>query len=376
MRRDVRLGEGLERQDPGPRQQGGVDLERGVLGRGPDEGDGPVLDGRQQGVLLGLVEAVDLVDEQDRPPAAAAGLAGLGDRLPQLLDAREDGRERRRTAVPARRASRRASVVLPVPGAPQRISEGSGPPPSTSLRTSRPSPTRCPWPTNSSSVRGRIRSASGASAFDGGLLLSGSSNRLPVVSRGIVAGSDKAEVSAPILPAMTRWPHPHWLLRSGSVLRRRRLASLLGTNLTRNSMMAIQRRVKLGLLAWAIASAAWGSSPSLAEDARTRGPARHRGSRIGSKARRRCAWPRTAARRCSSASGSTRRRSGSATPSGWSRATARRPGRWSRASPTPARRSSRPTAAGSPSSRPARGPKAGSRRRRSRRSPTPRPTSG
>ena len=66
--------------------------------------------------------------------------------------------------APLGRARSRASVVLPVPGPPQRISEGSGPPPSTSFRTSRPAATRWAWPTNSSRVRGRIRSASGASA--------------------------------------------------------------------------------------------------------------------------------------------------------------------------------------------------------------------
>ena len=71
-RRDVLLGQGIERQDAGPRQERGVDLERRVLGRRADQGDRPVLDGRQQGVLLGLVEPVDLVDEQDRALAPAA----------------------------------------------------------------------------------------------------------------------------------------------------------------------------------------------------------------------------------------------------------------------------------------------------------------
>src|SRR5687768_11008984 len=59
-------------------------------------------------------------------------------------------------------ASKRASVVLPVPGAPQRISEGRVPALSIKRRKIRPEPTRWLWPTNSSRVRGRIRSASGA----------------------------------------------------------------------------------------------------------------------------------------------------------------------------------------------------------------------
>jgi hypothetical protein len=53
-----------------------------------------------------------------------------------------------------------ASVVLPVPGGPHRIIEGIW---SLSMarRSARPGPSTCSWPTNSSSVRGRIRAASG-----------------------------------------------------------------------------------------------------------------------------------------------------------------------------------------------------------------------
>ena len=53
-----------------------------------------------------------------------------------------------------------ASVVLPVPGGPQRIMEWSRPA-SSDWRNTLPGPMRWPWPTTSSSVRGRIRSASG-----------------------------------------------------------------------------------------------------------------------------------------------------------------------------------------------------------------------
>ncbi len=48
----------------------------------------------QEGVLLGLVEAVDLVDEEDRAPAVQAQLlAGLGDHGADLLDPGEHGRK-------------------------------------------------------------------------------------------------------------------------------------------------------------------------------------------------------------------------------------------------------------------------------------------
>src|SRR5882762_4034458 len=53
-----------------------------------------------------------------------------------------------------------ASVVLPVPGGPQKSMEPAS---SRSIwrRSGWPGPTRCSWPTNSWTVRGRMRSASG-----------------------------------------------------------------------------------------------------------------------------------------------------------------------------------------------------------------------
>ena len=57
-------------------------------------------------------------------------------------------------------AMRRASVVLPVPGGPQRINECSCPA-SMLAESGFPEPSRWRWPTNSSTVRGRIRSACG-----------------------------------------------------------------------------------------------------------------------------------------------------------------------------------------------------------------------
>ena len=59
-------------------------------------------------------------------------------------------------------ATNRASVVLPVPGGPQRMKDGTRPAAIARVRT-RPGPTIWSWPTNSSKLRGRIRSANGAS---------------------------------------------------------------------------------------------------------------------------------------------------------------------------------------------------------------------
>ena len=54
-----------------------------------------------------------------------------------------------------------ASVVLPQPGGPKKMQLVSV---SVMMarRSGRPGPTMCAWPMNSSSVRGRMRSASGA----------------------------------------------------------------------------------------------------------------------------------------------------------------------------------------------------------------------
>ena len=55
-----------------PAEQRGVHLEVGVLRRRPDQRHEPVLDSREQRVLLRLVEAVDLVEEEDRRLAGRA----------------------------------------------------------------------------------------------------------------------------------------------------------------------------------------------------------------------------------------------------------------------------------------------------------------
>ena len=68
-------GRGVERtehQHARPRQQRGVEFERGIFRRGADKHDGAVFHHRQKAVLLGAVEAVHLIDEQQRALAALA----------------------------------------------------------------------------------------------------------------------------------------------------------------------------------------------------------------------------------------------------------------------------------------------------------------
>ena len=93
-RRRVGFGERLQHEHLRSREQGRVDLERRVLRRRADEDDVARLDPRQEGVLLGLVEPVNLVDEEDG--AAAPGTPrtlGPGHHLADFLDAGQHRRE-------------------------------------------------------------------------------------------------------------------------------------------------------------------------------------------------------------------------------------------------------------------------------------------
>ncbi len=87
------FGERREGVDAAAGEQRGVDLEGGVLGGGADEADGAALDVGKEGVLLGLVEAMDLVDEEDGARAEVRGFFRVDHDLLDLLDAGEDGGE-------------------------------------------------------------------------------------------------------------------------------------------------------------------------------------------------------------------------------------------------------------------------------------------
>ena len=126
--RDLVVGQRLEPPDAHPRQERGVDLEVRVLGRRADEGDGPVLDVRQQGVLLGLVEAVDLVEEQQRSGSPCRASRSWASAIVARTSATPD-----MTAdsdvkwAPISAASSRARLVLPVPGGPHSRSDDEMP---------------------------------------------------------------------------------------------------------------------------------------------------------------------------------------------------------------------------------------------------------
>ena len=94
-RRELVGRERLEHIDGRARQQRADHLERRVLRGRADERDHALLDERQEGVLLRLVEAVHLVDEQDRrAPRLRAHDLGARDGLADLLHAGEHGGDR------------------------------------------------------------------------------------------------------------------------------------------------------------------------------------------------------------------------------------------------------------------------------------------
>ena len=92
-RDELLLGEWLERMNLGPGEQRRYDLERRILGGGSDQGDVAPLHVRQESVLLGLVEAVDLVDEYDRAAAGAPQPLGVRQNHLHVLDAAQDAAE-------------------------------------------------------------------------------------------------------------------------------------------------------------------------------------------------------------------------------------------------------------------------------------------
>ena len=76
-------------------EQRGVQSEERVLRSRPDKDDDPLLDTRKESVLLGLVETMYLVEEQDRPPAFGTECeAGLVELVPHVLHSGIDCRKR------------------------------------------------------------------------------------------------------------------------------------------------------------------------------------------------------------------------------------------------------------------------------------------
>ena len=80
-------GEVLQHKHLAPGEQRGVHLERGVLRGCADEHDAALFHKGEEGVLLGFVEAVDLVHKEDGPLPHEAVLLRLSHDALDLFDA-------------------------------------------------------------------------------------------------------------------------------------------------------------------------------------------------------------------------------------------------------------------------------------------------
>src|SRR5438477_5375086 len=112
-------------------------------------------------------------------------------------------------------AMMRASVVLPVPGGPHRMMDCRRSR-SIASRSGLPGASSSPWPTNSSKVRGRIRSGSGDGASRRG---ASSGNSESTLAPCFVHDQRRADRG---VQRLDRWPHrDHHALVGGVDLRRR-----------------------------------------------------------------------------------------------------------------------------------------------------------
>ena len=90
---DLIFGQRLQNVYAAAGEQGTVDFERWIFGGGADEPDVALFHVREKCVLLGFVEAVDLVDEDDGAGAILADAFSVGHDLFDLFDSDEDGGE-------------------------------------------------------------------------------------------------------------------------------------------------------------------------------------------------------------------------------------------------------------------------------------------
>jgi hypothetical protein len=93
QRCDLFLGQRLQHVDAAAREQRGDDFEGGILSCRSNQPYCPALHVGQKGVLLGLVEAVNLIDEEDGAGVHLRRLRGRDHHLLDFLDAACDGGE-------------------------------------------------------------------------------------------------------------------------------------------------------------------------------------------------------------------------------------------------------------------------------------------
>jgi len=85
------FGERLKLENTAPAHEGPVYFEKGIFGGGPNKNDRTVFYPGEEGILLGLVPAVNLIDKQDGPLAIEPPpVVGPVYRFPDVLDARQN----------------------------------------------------------------------------------------------------------------------------------------------------------------------------------------------------------------------------------------------------------------------------------------------
>ena len=87
------VAERLQRVDAGAGEQGRDHFKGRIFGGGADQGDGSSLDVGEKSVLLGLVEAMHLIDEYDGALSQAMRVLGGGHHVLDFADAAEHGAE-------------------------------------------------------------------------------------------------------------------------------------------------------------------------------------------------------------------------------------------------------------------------------------------
>ena len=103
----------------GAGEQRGVHFKRGVFGGRADKGNQPAFNVRQEGILLGFVEAVHFVHKQNGAPAALPRHFGLGDGFADVFHARKHGGNRQKLRVKPLRHNPRQRGFADARAAPQ-----------------------------------------------------------------------------------------------------------------------------------------------------------------------------------------------------------------------------------------------------------------
>ena len=92
-RDDVLLGERLEHVNARAREQCGDDFEGRILGGCADQANVALFYVGKKGVLLSFIEAMNLIDKDNRPSAEVTGFRCIGHNLFDFLDSAENGGE-------------------------------------------------------------------------------------------------------------------------------------------------------------------------------------------------------------------------------------------------------------------------------------------